>query len=284
MGATLFHAFNCTVEESGTSGTSGGPVGPNEWNAAHQFYLGVNAQTGTSYTFVAGDDGNLVTFSNSSAVAVTLPQAASGAATIGAALNFYQGWFVFAENLGTGLVTITPTTSTIGSNTSLALAQGAWALILSDGTNYQVMATGNAVLRHAVADANYSVTVGISVVAYTSITAARTVSLPASSSFSPGTTIRVVDESGSCSATKTITINPNGSDTINGAASVVINQPYGYVTIGSNASGKWTVVDQGPMTLALNGLTGELTLAATDGSVISASGTTCQHRRPRRHG
>src|ERR1700728_187381 len=39
---------------------------------------GVNAQTGTSYTFATTDARQLVTFDNSSPVAVTLPQATSG--------------------------------------------------------------------------------------------------------------------------------------------------------------------------------------------------------------
>ena len=128
--------------------------------------------------------------------------------------------------------------------------------------------------RHAVSDANYTVAFGISTVAYTAITAARTVSLPASSTFNAGQQLLVVDESGSCSATKTITLSVNGSDKIDGASSAVINAPYGYIGLASNASGNWTVIDQGPQVLALNGLVGGVTLAASDGSSISASGST----------
>jgi hypothetical protein len=128
--------------------------------------------------------------------------------------------------------------------------------------------------RHAVSDANYTVGSGISTVAYTAITAARTVTLPASSSFNTGQQLLVVDESGSCSTTKTITLSAAGSDTIDSAASAVISAGYGYIAIESNASGKWTIVDQGPQVLGLNGLTGNVTLAATDGAVIQASGST----------
>jgi hypothetical protein len=131
-----------------------------------------------------------------------------------------------------------------------------------------------ALARHAVSDANYTVAAGISTVAYTSITAARTLTLPASSSFNTGQQLLVVDESGSCSPTKTITLGAAGSDTIDGATSAVIGAAYGYVAIESNAGGKWTIVDQGPQVLALNGLTGNVTLAATDGAVIQASGST----------
>lgn len=93
----------------------------------------VNAQTGTSYTFVSGDRGKVVSFENASAIAVTLPQAQSStAAAVG-----YTGWYVLAINDGAGVVTITPTTSTIGGASSLALSQHQGALIVSDGTNYK---------------------------------------------------------------------------------------------------------------------------------------------------
>jgi hypothetical protein len=91
----------------------------------------VNAQTGTTYTVVDGDRAKLVTFSNASSVAVTLPQAATTTA-------FVTGWFVDVINLGAGTVTITPTTSTINGASSLALTTGRGCRIVSDGTNYQI--------------------------------------------------------------------------------------------------------------------------------------------------
>ena len=93
-----------------------------------------NAQTGTTYVFAQGDVGYRVTFNNTSAVAVTLPQAGSSG-------NFISGWYVYAENLGTGLVTITPTTSTINLWPQIVLGQNQVALIFSDGTNYQAWFT-----------------------------------------------------------------------------------------------------------------------------------------------
>lgn len=88
-----------------------------------------NAQTGTTYTFVTSDNAKLLTFSNGAAVAATLPQATS---------TFGTGWHSFVLNKGAGTVTITPTTSTIDGAATLALAQNQSALIVSDGTNYQV--------------------------------------------------------------------------------------------------------------------------------------------------
>jgi len=146
--------------------------------------------------------------------------------------------------------------------------------IIGDTTPAAGSFTTLSLARRAVSDANYTVGSGVSSVAYTAITAARTVTLPASSMFNAGQQLLVVDESGSCSATKTITVSANGTDRIDGASSAVINAPYGYIGLESNASGNWTIIDQGPQVLALNGLTGDVTLAANDGTSISASGST----------
>jgi hypothetical protein len=46
-------------------------------------------------------------------------------------------------NLGAGLVTVTPTVSTIGGNATLTLASGEAVQINSDGTNYQAQRNGD---------------------------------------------------------------------------------------------------------------------------------------------
>lgn len=97
--------------------------------AAEDFLTQVNAQTGTTYTVLNSDLGKLLTFSNASAVAVTLPQA------IGA---FAAGWFATLSNIGAGTVTITPTTSTIGGAASFELTTNKSIEIVSDGTNWMV--------------------------------------------------------------------------------------------------------------------------------------------------
>jgi hypothetical protein len=88
----------------------------------------INPQTGTTYTVLDGDCGKLVSFSNASSVAVTLPQANGS--------TFISGWTVDFQNKGAGTVTITPTTSTINGGSSLALTQNQGAHCDSDGTNY----------------------------------------------------------------------------------------------------------------------------------------------------
>jgi hypothetical protein len=60
--------------------------------------LGINAQTGTTYTTVLDDNGKLVTQTNASAIATTIPLNASVAYPIGAQINIAQ--------MGAGQVTI----------------------------------------------------------------------------------------------------------------------------------------------------------------------------------
>jgi hypothetical protein len=93
---------------------------------------GVNAQTGSSYTFVAADSTRITTFANGSSVAVTLPS--------GGTANFGAGAVFSAKNIGAGTVTITCSSCTINStgtaSSTLTLATGQNADLYSDGTNY----------------------------------------------------------------------------------------------------------------------------------------------------
>ena len=63
-----------------------------------QINLGINAQTGTTYTTVLADNGKLVTLTNGSSIALTIPLNSSVAYPVGAQLNLAR--------LGAGAVTI----------------------------------------------------------------------------------------------------------------------------------------------------------------------------------
>jgi major tropism determinant Mtd-like protein len=123
-------------------------------------------------------------------------------------------------------------------------------LVVGDGSTVGGFAAAKlsevvTIARTTVADAAYSVLTTDRMIAYTSLTAARGVTLPAASAFPTGTRLLVVDESGSCSATNAITLNRAGSDTISGGTSIAINFAYGYVAIEGNGSNAWTIIDQG---------------------------------------
>jgi len=74
--------------------------------------LAINAQTGTTYTFVLADNGKVVTASNASAITMTIPPISSVAYATGAQLNVIQkgaGQVTFAQGSG---VTIRSTGAT----------------------------------------------------------------------------------------------------------------------------------------------------------------------------
>jgi hypothetical protein len=128
---------NQTVLGNG-SGSSGAPVAltvaGNLLATSTQLITSqaINAQTGTSYAMATGDAGKLVTFNNASPVAVTLSQATTA--------GFTAGYSFDVHNIGAGVVTITPTTSTINGAATLTFVQNTDCTITSDGTNYQVSA------------------------------------------------------------------------------------------------------------------------------------------------
>lgn len=88
----------------------------------------VRLVTATTDTLLTGDRGKLVSISNSSSVAVSLPQANS--------TTFPSGWFVDIQNTNQGLVTLTVTTSTLDGQSTTSLPAGQGMRIVSDGTNY----------------------------------------------------------------------------------------------------------------------------------------------------
>jgi len=75
--------------------------------------LGINAQTGTTYTTVLGDNGQLVTLNNASAITVSIPTNASVAYPIGAQINF--AWITGAGQ---------PTIQAVTSGTTTILSTG----------------------------------------------------------------------------------------------------------------------------------------------------------------
>ena len=79
--------------------TAGQVLTAAELDAVATAMIALNAQTGTSYTAVLGDDGKLVTCDNASAIALTIPPNSSVAFGIGTQINVMQ--------LGAGQVTIT---------------------------------------------------------------------------------------------------------------------------------------------------------------------------------
>ncbi len=135
--------------------------------------------------------------------------------------------------------------------------------------------------RTAVADAAYVALTTDRLIAYTSLTASRVVSLPTTASYPTGTRLFIVDESGSCSATKTITITPNGADTIEGAnSSAVLAMAYGFIGLESNGAGGWFITDQLQLAAAPNGANIQAVVAETLLSGLSGASVTASNFIP----
>jgi hypothetical protein len=101
-----------------------------ELDAVATAMIAINAQTGTTYTTVLADDGKLITCSNASAIALTIPPNSSVAYGIGTQINIAQ--------LLAGQVTITAgagvTLNSAGAKLKLS-AQYAVATCVKTDTN-----------------------------------------------------------------------------------------------------------------------------------------------------
>ena len=98
-----------------------------------------------------------------------------------------------------------------------------------------------------VATTNYTLQ-GFEDVVLMDATVTRTVTLRASNSvyYRASANMRVftIVDSGGNAGANNITINANGSDTINGSSSFVINEDYGSVTLATTGDGNWHILDQ----------------------------------------
>lgn len=74
----------------------------------------------------------------------------------------------------------------------------------------------------------------------TALTAPRIWTLPVASTYPAGTRIVVQDAIGGITSTNTLTIQANAADTINGAATFVLNAAYAGVELRSNGTDKWS--------------------------------------------
>ena len=82
--------------------------------------LGINTQTGTTYTTVLADNGKLTTLSNASAIAVTIPLNSSVAYPVGAQINMAQLGAGQVTVSGAGGVTLVSTGATAATPTTRA--------------------------------------------------------------------------------------------------------------------------------------------------------------------
>jgi len=118
-----------TINAGGSTGPSGQFLSSTgtgiAWSTPSAVNLGFNAQTGTTYTLVAGDANKLVTLSNAAAITLTIPSA-----------TFTTGQSINIQQLGAGQVTVAGdgTSTFTGTGTKLRVQYSA-ATIVCTGTN-----------------------------------------------------------------------------------------------------------------------------------------------------
>lgn len=97
-GGTITSTGTLSIDTSVTADLTTAQTLTNKTLTAPVINLSLNAQTGTTYTFVLADNGKLVTASNASAQTYTIPLNSSVAYATGAQINIIQ--------IGAGQVTI----------------------------------------------------------------------------------------------------------------------------------------------------------------------------------
>ncbi len=92
-------------------------------------------------------------------------------------------------------------------------------------------------------DADYTIVLPVRLTTMVSLTAAREVTLPAASALGAVALPVTIRCDATCSATNTVTINPDGSDTINGAATLVLDTADAVARLVVDpAGGNWLTV------------------------------------------
>jgi len=204
----------------------------------------------------------------------------NGLAMAGAKLTFYQ----------TGTATLQNTYSdsgltTANTNPVVADSNGLFPVIyLGTTVDYKIVMTTAAgvtvwtvdpyfasigTARTAVNDTNYQATINDRLIAYIGLSVSRTVTLPSALTYPAGARLVIIDESGGASSTKTISVAPLGTDTINGSNTTytVITSPYGHLELESGGTTAWAFVSNGP------------TITVVRDQVFTSSGTYTPHPR-----
>lgn len=134
--------------------SSGTTLAAADLNAAFN-QADINAQTGTTYTFVLSDQGKLVTVNNGSAQTVTIPTNATVAFPVGTVISLLS--------LGAGIVTVSAASGvTLAPSTGTTLAINEAATLVKRATNEWSFVRGGfpkAVVSSSTASSTEAVTV-----------------------------------------------------------------------------------------------------------------------------
>lgn len=162
-------------------------------------------------------------------------------ATGGSGTDIAAAPFVIAAGRSTGVAT----PASVRIQTGLVGTTGTTAQTLADiheWTSLQSWAKkGQRSNRTAVADTNYTILLSDYVISYTSLSAARTVTVPDASTVAAGTTY-IIKDAVCDSATDNIILDPAGTDTIDTATTFTMNVNCMSITIMSDGGTNWEIL------------------------------------------
>lgn len=173
-----------------------------------------------------------------------------------------------------GLYVITTVLGALQSMTGDLIGIEVYDQTASSGTNYAIktgkghVALGGPLeyFSHGTSNSNRTLSDGQQWEHQTgTMTAPRTWTLKAASSFLPGAVVIISDDSGTVTATNKIIVTAAGADTINGVATYDIKTAYGKLYLISDGVSKWTALINGDPVLN--------TLTVTDDTIFVGSGS-----------
>ncbi len=222
-------------------------------SSALSYTITSSGAAATTTSLTASPAGSATSGATVTLTATVSPGAASGSVT------FKDGGTTIATTAVSGGSASTATTSlAVGAHTLTAefvsSNTATYANSTSSGLSYTIDSSGgggastsnanavtfiayssgqpNTAVRRSIADTNYTVVATDTIVGYTSLTASRTVTLPAANA-NLGKIVIVKDESGNCSSGSTITI----IGTIGGATNLLLNSAYASTRLYAGSNG-----------------------------------------------
>lgn len=196
-------------------------------------WSGINGRRAVSVddTIVASDNEKLLSCSGSITLSIT------AAATLG------NQFGVYVYNVGTGVVTLDPNGSeTIDGASTKALQPGDWALVFCDATGFYTI-SNRPTLNRSTRTSNTALDITDRGTLITVTSGTFTQTAQPSATLGPGWFVDYQNE-----GTGTVTIDPNGSETIGGASTLTVGpgEAYRIQCDGSNLNVVALKTDLGP--------------------------------------